>query len=234
MGQSITSIKQQNSKIDQKVKQAFGLLVPISVFILFESFGKEILVFFDFKSKISTILFSSFTVWIILSATFCYSTFIENSKFILWKEEKKSLLFYVKSIISLILLFAVIAMAANFIVQNFGFSSKSNLPDMGVFYKKHPFLIFIVAITAGFSEEIIFRGYMLPRLQNIFKDKYIAIIISALLFGFAHFRYGTIIQILNPLLFGFLLALFYSKYRNLKVLIIAHFLWDFITLTFFS
>jgi uncharacterized protein len=85
-------------------------------------------------------------------------------------------------------------------------------------------------ITAAVCEELIFRGYLMPRLQLYFKSKWFPIIISALIFGAGHAAYGTIINTAVPLFIGLLFGWYYQQYRNIKVLILCHFLIDFISL----
>lgn len=86
---------------------------------------------------------------------------------------------------------------------------------------------FVGVVTAGFCEELIFRGYLIPRLQLYFKDIRYAIIISALLFSFGHLGYQTMYYVFYTLAFGILAGYFYHKYHNIKILIIAHFLLDY-------
>ncbi len=88
-----------------------------------------------------------------------------------------------------------------------------------------PLLIF-TALTAGVVEELIMRGYIQPRLEIIFKNPYAAIIVSSLLFGLLHYKYGTIANVIGPVFIGFVFAIYYWKFRNIKVIIICHFLWD--------
>ena len=91
-------------------------------------------------------------------------------------------------------------------------------------------LKFFIAFTAGVVEEFIFRGYLLPRLQLFFSSKHWPIVIGAILFGLAHFRYGTIMNVAGPIILGLIVGYHYQKYRNIKVLIITHFLYDFVVL----
>jgi hypothetical protein len=88
-------------------------------------------------------------------------------------------------------------------------------------------LLLFTCLTAGITEELIFRGYLLPRLEILFKNKWAAIIISALLFGLAHGGYGDLSKMLVPFIIGFIFAFYYTRYRSLTVLIICHFLIDF-------
>ncbi|REC50890.1 hypothetical protein DRF62_18090, partial [Chryseobacterium piscium] len=54
--------------------------------------------------------------------------------------------------------------------------------------------------------------------------------VSALLFGIFHSAYGTIGRAVVPIFIGTVFALFYKKYSNIKILIICHFLIDFISM----
>lgn len=94
------------------------------------------------------------------------------------------------------------------------------------FFKNNIPLILFTSITAGITEELLFRGYLIPRLEIIVKKTYLSILISSILFGLIHYSYDTLIQVIGPFSIGLVLALHYQKYRNIKILIICHFLWD--------
>jgi membrane protease YdiL (CAAX protease family) len=98
------------------------------------------------------------------------------------------------------------------------------------FFRENKFLMVYTALTAGVTEELIFRGYLLPRLEMLLKNSYLAILISSLIFGLAHYGYGTIQNMLDPFVIGLVLATYYWRYRNIKVTIIFHFLWDLVGL----
>jgi membrane protease YdiL (CAAX protease family) len=93
-------------------------------------------------------------------------------------------------------------------------------------FRHNKFALIFSAFTAGFTEELIFRGYLLPRFEIIFKNSYVAVFISSLLFALMHFGYGTIINAIAPFIIGAIFAIHYLKYRNIVFLIIFHFLWD--------
>ena len=80
--------------------------------------------------------------------------------------------------------------------------------------------------TAGVAEELVFRGYVLTRLQVLFKNSYLPVIISSVIFGLIHFGYGTIQNILVPMFIGAVFAVYYNRYKNILIVIIAHFLYD--------
>ncbi|WP_194140249.1 CPBP family intramembrane glutamic endopeptidase [Flavobacterium hungaricum] len=98
-------------------------------------------------------------------------------------------------------------------------------------FKKSYFLLFFTCVTAGITEELIFRGYLLPRLEIVLKNKISAIVLSSILFGLMHIGYGTLLHIIGPTVIGLVFAFQYEKYRNIKILILCHFLWDLLILT---
>ena len=95
-------------------------------------------------------------------------------------------------------------------------------------------VILLTCVTAAVVEEVVFRGYLLPRLAIMFKSNAWAIAVSSVLFGLLHYKYGTLVNILGPIFIGAVFAYYYHRYRNIKVIIICHFIWDFIAMMFLS
>jgi membrane protease YdiL (CAAX protease family) len=95
-------------------------------------------------------------------------------------------------------------------------------------------LILFTSITAGITEEVICRGYILPRLELLFRNKYMPVILSSLMFGLMHFRYNSIGEIILATGLGVVFAIHYQWYRNLKILIITHAAIDFISFCIFK
>jgi len=102
------------------------------------------------------------------------------------------------------------------------------------FIRTNPLLlvyaVIYVLIFAGFYEEIMFRGFLMVRLAQIFGGKpkawYLAIIVQGLFFGFAHTYQGLngiIITGVAGMIFG---ATYLLAGRNLWPLILAHGLYD--------
>lgn len=102
----------------------------------------------------------------------------------------------------------------NFIKYNF------NLNDFTVLILR----FLIVAIV----EEVLFRGYILKNLM-LSCNKYIALIISAILFAFAHSAndYINTIALIDLFLAGIILGLTYIHTKNLWFPIAFHFSWNF-------
>lgn len=136
-----------------------------------------------------------------------------------------------KNVFRLTLSFLGISIAVNFILQLCGIKNDTSyIQKLVPILQQYKVYIPIISITAGIVEELVFRGYLFPRFEEIFKNTDIAIILSASVFGLLHISYGTIAQVAFPFLFGVVAALHYKKHRNIKTLIYAHFLWDFLLL----
>ena len=98
---------------------------------------------------------------------------------------------------------------------------KPDLPQL-VFY------IVLNPITAGFVEELIWRGYFIENLLAIGKTEWKAIIYSSISFAFIH---GFTIpdKLAVTFLFGLIAGAYYVKERNLPVLTVTHVKVDMIT-----
>ncbi len=85
----------------------------------------------------------------------------------------------------------------------------------------------VVAMTAGFCEEIAFRGYLMTRLRLVFKFKswLIPTLVSALAFGICH-TYQGLPGLVVISIYGLMFSLLYLRTGSLWPCIIAHFLQD--------
>ncbi|WP_083238829.1 type II CAAX endopeptidase family protein [Caloranaerobacter ferrireducens] len=77
---------------------------------------------------------------------------------------------------------------------------------------------FVVALSAGICEEVMFRGLIMKGYENLGKWK--AIIFSAVLFGFFHFN---IQNLLGPIFLGLLFGYIVYKTDSLFASMLAHF-----------
>jgi len=164
-------------------------------------------------------------IWVFLGGIYLCTVKIEKQPFLLWNEERYSVDFYILSIIVLFGLSTIMAGIIGILFNNsnlYNFHHKMVLID----HLSKP-VKFLGVVTAAFCEEFIFRGYLIPRLRMFFKDRWLPIIFSALLFSLGHVGYQTMFYILYTLAFGILTGYHYDKYHNLKVLIIFHFLLDY-------
>jgi membrane protease YdiL (CAAX protease family) len=89
--------------------------------------------------------------------------------------------------------------------------------------------LLVIAAIPGFGEELLFRGVLQNKFYAIFKNKHVAVWISAIIFGIIHLQfYGVITRTLLGALFGYLFV--YSG--NLFYPMLSHFLNNALTLIF--
>jgi len=87
------------------------------------------------------------------------------------------------------------------------------------------FYILINPLTAGFVEELIWRGYFIENLLRAGKAEWKAIIYSSTSFAFIH---GFIIvdKLIVTFLFGVIAGAYYLRERNIPVLMATHMIVD--------
>jgi hypothetical protein len=85
----------------------------------------------------------------------------------------------------------------------------------------------VVSVTAGFCEEVAFRGYLMTRLRLLTKSNswVIPTIVSSLVFGICH-SYQGIAGFILISIYGVLFSLLYIRTGSLWPGIIAHFFQD--------
>ena len=89
-------------------------------------------------------------------------------------------------------------------------------------------------VGAGFAEELVFRGYMLERLERLLISvagkQTIAILISTAIFAGLHYQQGAA-GVENAAILGSLAALIYVGFgRNLWALVAMHAVYDLLSL----
>jgi membrane protease YdiL (CAAX protease family) len=174
---------------------------------------------------------SRFAIWISLLLLFLYALKIEKQPFLLWKETEYSFSFFAKALfITFLKLFAAVFITGLLLILLKVTGESAVLNKALSLFKKSYLLLFFTCVTAGITEELIFRGYLLPRLEVVLKNKKMAVIISSIIFGCLHIGYGTLLNVIGPIVIGFVFAIQYDKYRNIKILIMCHFLWDLLLL----
>ncbi|GAA5100939.1 hypothetical protein GCM10023210_39940 [Chryseobacterium ginsengisoli] len=175
--------------------------------------------------------YSRIAIWLVLIITFLYSFFIEKQSFLLWKDKKYPITFYFTAVICLYFICLIGGSFLNVLVKiltHEKFSEK--MTQLSSIFKNNYLLIIFTCLTAGVVEELLMRGYVQARIERIYNNQYFGIFISAILFGILHSTYGTIGQVLVPFFIGVVFALFYKLYSNIKILIICHFMYDFVSL----
>lgn len=219
-------------QIAQKNNQSVlvGCVLIILLLFLFPFAATSFSSFFSFQQSTAAYL-SRFTFWLGLVCIWLYALKFENQKLLIWEEKKYNISFYLISIILIFLTLFIGVITIQVFFKLLGLENKSLVLQKIIQFLKHKhLLLFFTALTAGVVEELIFRGYLQPRLTKIFKNPHVAIFISCSLFALMHYKYGTVINVVGPFFIGLVFAYFYWKYQNIKILIFCHFLWDLILL----
>ena len=207
-------------------KILFGMLLCLTLFILWEVITKVIIP--ELKPGLihfNQIIISRILFWFYVLAMWLIAKKVEKQPFLLWEEGK---LKFLTMLVSVLLILLSITIASGFfavLIKQLGLHQESDA--LKLFFNASIQLKLFVALTAAITEELIFRGYLISRLQLFFKNKWLPIIISAILFGLGHISYGTIINVIIPVFVGLVLGWHYQKYRNIKVLMACHFILDF-------
>ena len=218
-------------KPSSKILTGILLVIAITAAIIFLT--APIAFWLTGLTKINGTIFfvSRVLIWCSLGVVLYYTRYIEKQPLLIWKNNRYPIGFY---LLSVLILLVVIYTGAGILVRiltalTHNETSNKLLGIVQIFKHNIPFLLF-TALTAGIVEELVFRGYLQPRLQLLFNNSWAAIVVSAILFGLLHITYGTISNVVTPLFIGLIFAWYYQKYKNIKVLILCHFLIDTISL----
>jgi membrane protease YdiL (CAAX protease family) len=175
----------------------------------------------------ATFVVSRIDYWLILGICFLYCIKIEKQDLLLWKDKGYPVWMYPVFMISIFLIQMTVLFLMGIILYVFDLLKPSpQFANVLKFMDANMFLIFLTSITAGVVEELIFRGYLQPRLEHLFKKSWIAILITSILFGLLHLGYGTVANVMGTFLISLVFCVFYHKYRSIKTLIVYHALYD--------
>jgi membrane protease YdiL (CAAX protease family) len=101
---------------------------------------------------------------------------------------------------------------------------KARLAKIGFLFpqSKYEIAVYVaLVLTAGFCEELIFRGYLQKQFHAMTGNAYLAVILQALTFGAAHGYQGVKLMIVIAV-YGLLFGLLALWIRNLRPGMIAH------------
>jgi len=87
-----------------------------------------------------------------------------------------------------------------------------------------PLLIWYFLTIRVFAEEVFFRGFLVKK---------IGVIPSSIIFGAAHFAYGSMVEVFGAFILGLILAKAFEENKSLFPNIFAHFFYNFIFITVF-
>ena len=210
------------------------LLTVLVVFVLSTTGGTAVVHLLGLHQRDAAYYFVARSLyWLFLLLVWLYATKVERQPLLIWQDQRFGFIRYVRDVILVALVILVCIVVSGMLIMLVLHKKESSGPmtEMIGVFRANPLLMFFTVLTAGVTEELIFRGYLLPRMAILLKSRYAAIIISSVLFGLAHYRYGTVKNIVGAFIIGLVLALYYDKYRNIKVTMIFHFLWDLVVLS---
>jgi len=214
-------------------KTLYGIGILLSLILIWGiSFQLKYL---NFPSLTLRFAYSRLITWAGLLFIVLYSIYIEKGRFLIWDEKNYGMGKSIRYFFSLYGIILVCGYLSFSVSQLLGIKESNFIVGklMGILKGNYP-LIFFTVITAGITEELIFRGYFLPRLAEIFKSEGIGFLLSSLLFSFSHFGYNSLKELLFTFLMGFVASYFYYKYRNIKILILLHIFIDTVTILFYT
>lgn len=171
-------------------------------------------------------IYVRFIYWAEVVFLWWYATQLEKQPLLIWKERQSGIKFILLWTVLLLLLMVATGLLSNITILLGYHQNKYLLHQISQFITGRYFLIGFISITAGVTEEIIFRGYILTRLSLLFDNQYIPIVFAALLFSVMHYTYHSAYEFIFTFLSGMIMGVYYKKYGNLKPLVIAHFLID--------
>jgi uncharacterized protein len=216
-----------DGEFDRVAKRQYNtiILTGIAIAILFAPIA-DILFFLKNLLPLWRLIISTVVTWITLPVLYRYAVKVEDRPFLLWEEQKFNISFFIISVILLFLL-AFCAQLISTIPFKFGFHDDYTVMRYWrKIIKQNELTVFFICMSAGITEELLLRGYILPRLTLIFKSNYAPVILSALIFSLLHLGYGNLSECIFTFLFGVICAVYYMKYQNLTVLVVFHFLFD--------
>jgi membrane protease YdiL (CAAX protease family) len=119
----------------------------------------------------------------------------------------------------------ILALAAGAVFEALGFSM-GNDEQVATIVAMPVWLQLFAAISAGFTEEILFRGYSIERLGELTGRRWVGAALTIVIFGAIHAPFWGVGHALVAGLSGLWLSLIYLWRRNLWTNITAHALLD--------
>ena len=202
-----------------------GIAITLGLVILFDFWLSHIQM--NYYDKL---FYSRFIYWGIVVVLLFYAFKIERQSLLLWKEENNTIGFFLLSVFLLYLSSIGAAFVSAIPVLLGEHENNAMMKKIIAVITGHQAIIFFLALTAGVTEELIFRGYLLTRLSQWFKNEVAAVIVSSLLFAALHYKYGSLRELIFTFLIAVIFSIYYIKYRNIKAIIVTHFLIDYINM----
>lgn len=202
--------------IKKHKKDIINICIYFAFFELFTSFFLVPIINF-FTNDIGLIL--NFSAYLILAVIlFIYNFDYLKTDFLEFKSDLRTNI--INSMVGYGIVYACSIVAA-FILMGLGVTEAAgNQAEVMKFILESPIVvIFPTVLFAPFIEEFIFR----KSLFNLIKNKYIAIFVSAIIFGYLHVSAANdYIYMIQYSMLGAALGVVYYKYKNFTTVMITH------------
>jgi membrane protease YdiL (CAAX protease family) len=87
-------------------------------------------------------------------------------------------------------------------------------------------LLLVLAFVVGFSEELVLRSYLIPRLERLLHSTWASVLVSAAVFGLLHWKSG-ILNVCHAFLAGIVYGVAFAWTRRIWPVAVAHAAYDF-------
>lgn len=154
-------------------KYATGIVLTFVLLALSMLYSIPIInLYFNSKTLTAELFFyNRLSLWLVLILVLLYNFFIENRSFFVWEDKKYSFLFYFGSIISLYLICMSGGAVLNAIIIFFTEEKVSKrLLEFKILFKNNYLLMIFTCLTAAFTEELLMRAYIQPRIEKIYNS----------------------------------------------------------------
>lgn len=108
-------------------------------------------------------------------------------------------------------------------------ASQERMQLTTIFQPVHPWFLLRVCIWIGFYEELVFRGFLLPRIRRLVGNWPLAILLASVLFGAAHPYQGVLGMVQIAIVAAVLSTIFVWR-ASLWPVVIAHTIMNFVSL----
>ncbi|HEY8969505.1 MAG TPA: CPBP family intramembrane glutamic endopeptidase, partial [Puia sp.] len=164
----------------QQTKTLRGVLLAILILLILAS-GIDLIVLRPIAGHPALIVFiERCFYWLFVAVLWLYAVKEEKQPLLIWKENKYSIGTHISHLFALFFIIMISVDLINFLIPLLRHEGSSKLvPRLVDFFRKNPFLLVFTVLTAGVTEELIFRGYLQPRLELLLKNPYWAIFISS-------------------------------------------------------
>ena len=200
------------------------LILALVFFILYGSVAIESEVEIEITKEILVaslifnfiiLFFSALTVAFLLYGNVFQALYFRKEKIL------QSILFSILLTISFIII-------SSLIISLLGYKEESPL-GKEIAENVDYFLLFLIPLLSSVSEETFFRGLIFMHLKNKI-GVLPSMFITSILFAFAHLSYGTLLQIILPFAYSFVLCFLIYKFENIYAPIASHFFNNFLVL----